>query len=39
MFKIEQKFDGTEDLYRYLLKNIDFIGKSIGIQIQKPFCH
>ena len=36
MFKIEQKFNGTEDLYRYLLKNVEFIGKSIGVQIQKP---
>ena len=35
-FKIEQKFNGKEDLYRYLLKNIEFIGQSIGIQIQKP---
>lgn len=35
-FKIEQKFDDTKDLYRYLLKNVEFIGKSIGIQIQKP---
>lgn len=35
-FKIEQKFNGTEDLYNYLLKNINFIGESIGIQIQKP---
>lgn len=43
MFKIEEKFSGTEDLYRYLLKNIDFIGESIGVQLQdpledKPFC-
>lgn len=36
IFKIEQKFSGTEDLYRYLIKNVDFIGKSIRIQIQKP---
>lgn len=41
--KIEQKFEGTEDLYEYLLKNVEFIGKSMGIQIQKtlkdrPFC-
>lgn len=36
LFKIEQIFSGTEDLYRYLLKNVKFIGKSIGIQIQKP---
>lgn len=35
-FKIEQKFSGTQDLYKYLLKNIDFIGQSIGMQIQKP---
>lgn len=42
-FRIEQQFAGTEDLYRYLLKNVEFIGESIGIQIQKqlkdrPFC-
>lgn len=36
MFKIEEKFSGTEDLYRYLLKNVKFIGNSIGVQIQKP---
>jgi len=35
-FKIEQKFKGTEDLYKYLIKNVDFIGKFIGVQIQKP---
>jgi hypothetical protein len=35
-FKIEQKFSGTEDLYKYLLKNVEFIEKSIGIKIQKP---
>ena len=35
-FKIDQKFSGTEDLYRYLIKNVDLIGKSIGVQIQKP---
>lgn len=35
-FKIEKKFNGTEDLYKYLLKNVKFIGNSIGIQIQKP---
>lgn len=42
-FKIKQKFKGTEDLYRYLLKNVEFVGESMGIQIQepidaKPFC-
>ncbi len=36
MFKIEQKFSGTEDLYKYLINNVEFIGQSIGIQIQKP---
>lgn len=36
IFKIEQKFSATEDLYRYLLKNVEFIGQSIGIKIQKP---
>ena len=35
-FKIEQKFSGTEALYHYLLKNVEFIGESIGVQIQKP---
>jgi hypothetical protein len=36
IFKIEQKFSGTEELYKYLIKNINFIGESIGIKIQKP---
>lgn len=35
-FKIEQKFSGTEDLYRYIIKNVKFIGESIGIKIQNP---
>lgn len=35
-FKIEQKFNGTEDLYDYLLNNVNFIGESMGIKIQKP---
>lgn len=35
-FKIEQKFGCIKDLYRYLINNVEFIGKSIGIQIQKP---
>ena len=34
--KLEQKFSGTEDLYNYLLKNVNFIGESIGVKIQKP---
>lgn len=36
MFKIEEKFNGTEELYNYLLENVKFIGKSIGVQIQEP---
>ncbi len=36
IFKIEQKFSGTEDLYKYIIKNVNFIGESIGIKIQKP---
>ena len=36
MFKLEQKFGRTEDLYSYLLKNVEFIGEVIGIRIQKP---
>lgn len=35
-FKIEQKFNGTEDLYKYIIKNVEFIVESIGIKIQKP---
>jgi hypothetical protein len=35
-FKIKQKFGGIDDLYRYLLKNVEFIGEAIGIQVQKP---
>lgn len=35
-FKIEQKFSGTEDLYKYLFKNIKFIEEATGIKIQKP---
>jgi len=43
IIKLEQKFKNTEDLYRYVLKNVDFIGQATGMQIQKtlkdrPFC-
>lgn len=34
--KLERKFDGTKDLYDYLIKNVNFIGEAIGIQLQKP---
>lgn len=35
-FKIKQRFKGVEELYSYLLKHADFIGQSVGIQVQKP---
>ena len=35
-FKMKQKFNETGDLYKYLLKNVDFIGQATGVQIQKP---
>lgn len=35
-FKIEQKFKGAEELYRYLLKHVDFIGQVTGMQVQEP---
>lgn len=36
VLKLEPKFNGTKDLYNYLVKNAGFIDKCIGIQIQKP---
>lgn len=36
VLKLEQRFNGTKDLYNYLVKNVNFIGESMGIQIQKP---
>lgn len=35
-FKIEQKFAGIDDFYKYIIKNVKLIGESIGIEIQKP---
>ena len=35
-FKIEQKFNGLEELYNYLFKNIKFIEDATDIKIQKP---
>lgn len=42
-FKLERKFDGLEELYKYLLKNVKLLEKATGLQIQKtlkirPFC-
>lgn len=34
--RLKQKFSGAEDLYRYLLKNVDFIGQAAGMEIQTP---
>lgn len=35
-FKIELKFNGIEELYNYLFDNIEFIGNTIDIKIEKP---
>lgn len=35
-FKIEDRFNTIEELYEYLLKNIEVIEKVTGIQIEKP---
>lgn len=42
-FRIEQKFNGVEELYEYLLNNIQVIEKSTNLEIQenltvRPFC-
>lgn len=42
-FKIEEKFSSIEDLYKYLINNVEYIGRLIDIQILnpmkvKPFC-
>ena len=34
--KIEQKFDGVEELYKYLRKNVKLLEQVTGLQIQKP---
>ena len=35
-FKIEQTFDGVDDLYKYLFKNVKLLEQAAGLQIQKP---
>ncbi len=35
-FKLGEKFNGVEDLYNYLRKNVATIEKLTGIRIQKP---
>lgn len=35
-FKIEQEFNGLEDFYNCLFKDIRFIEEAINIKIQKP---
>ncbi len=35
-FKIEQEFQEIQDLYKYLLKNVNLISRASGIKIQKP---
>lgn len=35
-FKIKQKFNGTENLYKWIQKNVDSIEKLTDLQIQAP---
>jgi hypothetical protein len=35
-FKIEQKFEGVEELYKYLRKNVKLLEQVTNLQIQKP---
>ncbi len=35
-FKIEQKFKNIDELYEFILKNVDFIDEYCGIKIEKP---
>lgn len=35
-FKMEQKFNGVEELYSFLQKDVDIIEGLTGIEIQKP---
>lgn len=43
-FKFELKFERIDELYRFLIENIDFIEDKIGIRIgeeglkERPFC-
>lgn len=43
-FEFEQEFGGIDELYRFLIENIDFIENKIGIRIgeeglkERPFC-
>ncbi len=43
-FKIEGKFENIEELYDYLIKNVDFIEEKTGIKIgeaglkEQPYC-
>lgn len=42
-FKIDKEFENIDDLYDFIMGDVDFIGKSCGIRIEKslrerPFC-
>lgn len=42
-FKIDRGFENIDDLYNFIKKDVDFIGKSCDIRIEKsimerPFC-
>lgn len=35
-FKLEQTFKDIDDLYEFLLKDVEFVGKYCAIRIEKP---
>lgn len=35
-FKMKEKFKNIDELYEYIIKNVDFIGQHCGIRIEKP---
>lgn len=42
-FEIEEKLNSADEFYNYLLNNVEFTGKSMGIKIENfskdnPFC-
>lgn len=42
-FKIEREFEDIDELYDFIIRDVDFIGKSFGVRIEKniterPFC-
>ena len=35
-FRMPKQFRGIDDLYRYLMRNVKFIGQAIGVKIKTP---